>query len=64
MVGFHAFTSFLSLFGIEYESHFTTPNIGTNLLLLFGYLLFGVSIPLSIRYLCYNKIYKVIKEIP
>lgn len=58
MVGFHVFTLILTLFGLEFEHHFTTPQIGHNVFLLLGYVFFGVSISLLIRYLCYNKIYK------
>lgn len=55
MVGFHVFTTLLSFFGIEFEHHFTTPNIGTNVFLLFGYLTFGVGIPLIIRFIFSKK---------
>lgn len=56
MVGFHVFTSVLALFGVEFSAHFTTPDIGNNVFLLLGYLLFGVGIPLVIKHLCFNNI--------
>lgn len=57
MLGFHVFTAILGFFGIEFEHHFTTPEIGNNVFLLIGYLFFGIVIPLMIRFICYNKIY-------
>ena len=57
MVGFHIFTTILNLCGMEFEHHFTTPIIGINVYLLIGYLLFGVTIPLIIRLICYNILY-------
>lgn len=56
IVGFHVFTSVLALFGVKFSAHFTTPDIGNNVFLLLGYLLFGVGIPLVIKHLCFNKI--------
>ena len=49
MVGFHVFTTILNSFGMEFEHHFTTPNIDSNITLLIGYLFFGIGIPLLIR---------------
>lgn len=57
MVGFHIFTLILTLFGLKFEHHFTTPQIGYNVFLLLGYVFCGVGVPLLIRYICYNKIY-------
>ena len=57
MLGFHVVTTILGFFGIEFEHHFTTPEIGHNVFLLIGYLSFGIGIPLMIRFICYNKIY-------
>lgn len=47
MVGFHIFTSILGLFGFRFASHFTTPVIN-NVVLLLGYLFFGIVTPLVI----------------
>ena len=49
MIGFHVFSTFLNFFGMEFEHHFTTPNIDTNITLLIGYLFFGIGIPLLIK---------------
>ena len=50
MIGFHVFTTILNFFGMEFEHHFTTPNIDTNITLLIGYLFFGIGIPLLIKF--------------
>lgn len=49
MVGFHVFTSLLVACGYTFEHHFTTPELGNNVVLLLGYFVFGCSVPLVIK---------------
>lgn len=49
MVGFHIFTTILNLCGIAFEHHFTTPNLGNNVILLIGYLILGIGFPILVR---------------
>lgn len=50
MVGFHVFTQILLTTGVfdSVSSHFTTPNLGNNYMLLIGYLIFSITFSLGL----------------
>lgn len=49
MIGFHVFTSLMESFGFQFGHHFTTPQIGHNIVMLVGYFTFGIIVPIIIK---------------